>query len=842
MVVITGLSGSGKSTLAFDLLFAEGQRRFLDSMSPYARQFVEQMEKPEVDAIEGLPPTVAIEQRVTRGGGKSTVATVTEIWHFLRLLFAKLGTQFCPDCQLAVEKNTVAAALEKAREPLRKGRLRIFAPLVRGRKGFHTEVARWAARQGFEFLLVDGKLQPVAGFQKLERFKEHHIDVLVGEVEKNDDSNLENILRRALDLGKGTARLLDARGHFHLLSTEMNCPGCGRSFEELDPRLFSYHSPHGWCTHCRGFGEVWRQATGGDFETQVEAELAEERQFERLEEGESFRCPVCDGSRLNEIAGAVRLQGQTLPEIARGSAAKVLAWVEKLRFRGTEAEIAQDILPEITQRLRFLLEVGLDYLTLDRAAKTLSGGESQRIRLAAQLGSNLRGVLYVLDEPTIGLHQKDNEQLLNSLETLVKKGNSLLVVEHDEDTMRRAARIVDLGPGAGTLGGEVVAQGTIQEIMATPGSATGRYLREPMRHPLRGKRRPVKAVDWLELTGARKNNLQDVEVRLPVGRLSVITGVSGSGKSTLVRGVLVPAVRERLARGRHRAKGAPAWRDCTGTEHLGALTEMDQSPIGKTSRSTPGTYVKVFDEIRKLFANLPEARLRGYTAGRFSFNTEGGRCESCQGQGVIKLEMSFLPTTYMPCEDCGGSRFNPATLEVQYQGKSIGDVMNMTIAEAAEFFAAVPKIQRSLSLLVDTGLGYLRLGQPSPTLSGGEAQRIKLVAELARRAGVNEKVFRTGRIGKSTLYILEEPTIGLHAADVERLLDVLHRLVDEGGTVVVIEHHLDLIAEADWVVDLGPGAGEKGGRIVAAGTPEQVAKSKRSATGAFLAPLLKPRP
>jgi excinuclease ABC subunit A len=839
LVVVTGLSGSGKSTLAFDLLFAEGQRRFLDSMSPYARQFVEQMEKPEVDSIEGLPPTVAIEQRVTRGGGKSTVATVTEIYHFLRLLFAKLGTQYCPDCQVAVEKNTVAAAVERALVPLKKGRLQIFAPLVRGRKGFHTEVARWAARQGFEFLLVDGALQRVQGFQKLERFKEHHIDVLVGEVEKNDNQGLEPVLRRALELGKGTARLLDARGHFHLLSTEMNCPGCGRSFDELDPRLFSYHSPHGWCTHCRGFGEVWKEVTHAEFETEVEAELAEERRFERLEEGEAYRCPVCVGSRLNETAGAVRLANTSLPDVARGSAVQVLAWVEKLRFKGVEAEIARDLLPEIAQRLRFLLEVGLDYLNLDRAAKTLSGGESQRIRLAAQLGSNLRGVLYVLDEPTIGLHQQDNEQLLNSLQTLVEKGNSLLVVEHDEDTMRRAAHIVDLGPGAGALGGEVVAQGTMEEIMAVPGSVTGRYLREPMRHPLRGQRRSLQDVEWLELTGATKNNLQDLSVSLPIGRLSVITGVSGSGKSTLVRGVLVPAVREKLARGRRTVKGTRSWTDCTGVEQLGALTEMDQSPIGKTSRSTPGTYVKVFDEIRKLFANLPEARLRGYTASRFSFNTEGGRCEACQGQGVIKLEMSFLPTTYMPCEDCHGARFNPATLEVQYQGKSIGDVMNMTIAEAAEFFAAVPKIHRSLQLLADTGLGYLRLGQPSPTLSGGEAQRIKLVAELAQRAGVKETMLRTGRRGKSTLYVLEEPTIGLHAADVERLLDVLHRLVDEGGTVVVIEHHLDLIAEADWVVDLGPGAGERGGKIVVKGTPEQVAKSKRSATGTFLAPLLK---
>lgn len=842
MVVITGLSGSGKSTLAFDLLFAEGQRRFLDSMSPYARQFVEQMEKPEVDLIEGLPPTVAIEQRVTRGGGKSTVATVTEIYHFLRLLFSKLGRQYCPRCEVPVEKNTLAAAVARASALLPKGRLQIFAPLVRGRKGFHLEVARWAARQGFDFLLVDGGLVPVVGFQKLERFKEHHIDVLVGELPKNtsDTALLENLVRRAVEIGKGTARLLDGRNQFHLLSTEMNCPECGEAFEEPDQRLFSFNSPHGWCPHCRGFGEVWREAPAREFETVAEAELAEEKRFESLEEGSAHTCPICEGSRLNETARAVRLADTRIQEVSARSSSSALAWVDKLRFSGSDEIIARDILAELRQRLSFLNEVGLEYLSLNRSAKTLSGGESQRIRLAAQLGSNLRGVLYVLDEPTIGLHPSDNERLLRSLETLVEKGNSLLVVEHDEETMRRAGRIIDLGPGAGREGGEIVASGTLPEILRHPTSLTGKFLREPPVHPQRGSRRPVTtSTPCVTLRGASRHNLRDVDLEIPVGRLTVVSGVSGSGKSTLIRGVLLPAVRTALRRPTQADRSIPrCWTDITGAQHLGGVLEVDQSPIGKTSRSTPGTYVKVFDEIRKLYSGLPEARLRGYAPGRFSFNTEGGRCESCQGQGVIKLEMAFLPASYMPCEDCGGSRFNPPTLEILYQGKSIGDVMGMTISEAAEFFAPVPKVARPLRLLAETGLGYLQLGQPSPTLSGGEAQRIKLVAELAARAGAKESLIRTGRKGKSMLYLLEEPTIGLHAADVLRLLEILHRLVDEGGTVVVIEHHLDLIAEADHVIDLGPGPGEKGGRLLAAGTPEKLSRTKASITGRFLAPLL----
>ncbi|HEY8900453.1 MAG TPA: excinuclease ABC subunit UvrA [Chthoniobacterales bacterium] len=841
VVVITGMSGSGKSTLAFDILFAEGQRRFLDSMSPYARQFVDQLEKPEVDSIEGLPPSVAIEQRVTRGGGKSTVATVTEVYHFLRLLFSKLGTQYCPDCDVPVETQTVSAIISHVEALVAKGPVRLFAPLVKARKGFHTEVARWAARQGYTTLLVDGKLTPVDTFQKLERFKEHTIDVYLGEISAANATEIPKLVRAAVTAGKGTARIVDAKKKSHILSTAMNCPSCERAFEELDPRMFSFNSPHGWCEHCRGFGEVWRHTEKSEeFDSQLEADLAEEKKFEDLEEGESETCALCLGARINVNARAVRVKGHPITDFTAASAARGLERIRKLRFTATEKPIAIDVVAEIEQRLKFLSEVGLDYLSLDRSSKTLSGGESQRIRLAAQLGSNLRGVLYVLDEPTIGLHPRDNDRLLDALVQLSKKGNSLVIVEHDEDTMRRADHLIDLGPRAGRNGGQIVSQGSVATVMKHEESLTAKYLRSPMTHPLSGKRRDLKtAPGWIELTGATLHNLQGVDVKIPINRLTVVSGISGSGKSTLVRGVLVPAVRDGLTRKSKSKSISTDFIAITGLEQLGAVLEVDQSPIGKTSRSTPATYIKVLDEIRNVFAQIPESRVRGYTSSRFSFNNEGGRCENCMGQGVIKLEMNFLPTTYMPCEECGGKRYNPPTLEVKYNEKSIGDVMAMPVEQAAEFFAANPKIKRSLDLLVETGLGYLTLGQPSPTLSGGEAQRIKLVTQLARRSTAKAEVIRTTRVGKSTLYVLEEPTIGLHTADVANLIAVLHRLVEEGGTVVVIEHHLDVVAEADYVIDIGPEAGEAGGQVVAAGTPEQVAKSKRSRTAPFLAEALK---
>ncbi len=865
MVVITGLSGSGKSTLAFDILFAEGQRRFLDSMSAYARQFVDQLEKPDVDSIAGLPPSVAIEQRITRGGGKSTVATVTEVYHFLRLLFAKLGTQYCPKCELPVEKQSLASAVKRADALARKGKICILAPLIKARKGFHTDVAKWAIRQGFDQLLVDGRWVAADRFTKLERFREHTIDVLVGE--RGSSGRTQELLKRALEIGKGTARILDARNVSHIVSTEMSCPGCGQAFEELDPRLFSYNSPHGFCPECHGFGEVWRSSENARLESQLEIEMDKERQHESLEAGEARECPTCHGARLNETARHVRLSGSTISEVAELSARLALQWIGRLKFKGTQTLIAADILPEIAQRLSFMGQVGLDYLALGRSAKTLSGGESQRIRLSAQLGSNLRGVLYVLDEPTIGLHPRDNERLLDTLEALKAKGNSLVIVEHDEQTMQRADHVIDLGPGAGAFGGAIVAQGTLKQIARVAASATGGCLRKPLVHPMRGKRRPLAAVTrWLEIRGANLHNLKDVNVRIPVGRLTVLTGISGSGKSTLMRGVLKPAAEAGLARRSAKAKPldtglvairrdsdaggalplaftkgslASTWKRCPLSEAIEAVYEVDQSPIGKTSRSTPATYIKAFDVIRALFAQMPLARMRGYTASRFSFNTEGGRCETCAGQGLIKVEMNFLPTSWLPCPDCEGKRYNTATLEVLYNDSSIGDVMKMTIEQAASFFKAVPKIHRPMQLLTDSGLGYLQLCQPSPTLSGGEAQRLKLVTELNR--GVSRSTtasLRQAREPKSMLYLLEEPTIGLHMCDVQKLLGMLHRLVDDGATVVVIEHNLSLIAEADCVIDIGPEAGEAGGEVVACGTPEEVARCKKSRTAPFLRTVL----
>jgi excinuclease ABC subunit A len=879
LVVITGLSGSGKSTLAFDILFAEGQRRFLDSMSPYARQFVEQLEKPDVDLVSGLPPSVAIEQRVTRGGGKSTVATVTEVYHFLRLLFAKTGTQFCPDCDLPVAKQSVASIVKQIEAAANRAPLKVLAPLVKARKGFHTDVARWAERQGFDTLYVDGRLVPISHVRKLERFKEHTIDVVVGMMDRRRIVQARDVVRRALEIGRGTAHLLDSKNRLTVMSTEMSCPGCGRAFEELDPRLFSFNSPHGACEECGGFGEIWDQdlqtAANRDGESLLENELAAERESEWIEEGQARECPSCHGSRLNAVARHVRVQGYTIDQFTNHSASEAARTIDRLKFKNTHQTIAAGLVPEIQQRLRFMEKVGLGYLALGRSAKTLSGGESQRIRLAAQLGSNLRGVLYVLDEPTIGLHPRDNLRLLETLTALRNKGNSLVVVEHDDETMRHADHIIDLGPSAGIHGGEVVATGALHDIEKNPNSETARCLNTPLCHPIRGSRRSLRDVEnWIEIRGARANNLKDIDVLFPVGRLSVITGISGSGKSTLMHDVLLPAVRasldsarvsragERVPRARTSStvaknselyfreslfrrdaetntRDACAIQKIRATRVIEAVYEVDQSPIGKTSRSTPGTYVKVFDEIRNLYAQLPVSRVRGYSASRFSFNAEGGRCETCKGQGLIKLEMNFLPRSYVPCEDCRRRRYNPQTLEVLYNEKSIGDVMEMTIEEAAHFFSAHPKIARPLSLLVDTGLGYLKLGQPSPTLSGGEAQRLKLVTQLKR--GVSraaDERLRKMRKPASTLYLLEEPTIGLHMADIELLLNVLHRLVDEGNTVIVIEHNLSVIAEADYIVDLGPEAGDAGGELVACGTPEQVARNRVSRTAPFLRKVL----
>ncbi|MGI8603230.1 MAG: excinuclease ABC subunit UvrA [Verrucomicrobiales bacterium] len=926
-VVITGLSGSGKSTLAFDILFAEGQRRFLDSMSPYARQFVQQLERPDVDHIEGLPPTVAIEQRLSRGGGKSTVATVTEVYHFLRLLFSKVGTQFCPTCEVPVTSQTPAEMARSIAELAKSSPVGVLATIIKARKGFHDEVARWAASHGFDHLLVDGLFIRTADFKRLPRFKEHTIDVVVAEFGAGTPpvGALQHAIERALEIGKGSLRVFaggiggspmsssggpplrsvlmshsqkaapvrsrrrgpgaDAQLAFHVFSSEMTCAECARSFEPLDPRLFSFNSPHGWCAFCRGFGTVPERGVvtpERPDQSLLEAELRDELRHEQ-NGSESTVCPSCNGARLAPVARAVRVLGHTLPALAAQSISAVRQLVSQFEFTGRDAFIARDILSEIGQRLQFMEKVGLGYLALDRAARTLSGGESQRIRLAAQLGSNLRGVLYILDEPTIGLHPRDNEKLLATLAALRDKGNSVIVVEHDEATMRCADHLYDLGPGAGQFGGELVASGTLEALMQSPRSPTGAALKLAMKHPLRGQRRPVtsparpfrprgsgrrkapsgdedaKPARWLHVTGACVNNLKDIAVDIPLGRLVGITGVSGSGKSSLMRGILHPAVKAALSSARGgRAAGLPSrlpssknrkletsaagqrsasqhWRAITGAGDLDAVYEVDQSPIGKTSRSCPATYIGVFDDIRKLFAGLPVSRLRGYTASRFSFNTQGGRCETCQGNGEIKLEMAFLPTSWLLCEDCHGLRYNAPTLEVDYNGRSIGEVMRMTIEEAVGFFSAVSQISRTLKLLVETGLGYLQLGQPSPTLSGGEAQRIKLVTELTKGIGRSARMrLRQNLTPKGSLYLIEEPTIGLHMSDVRRLIDVLHRLVDDGHTVVVIEHNLEVIAEADHVIDMGPEAGAGGGEIVAAGTPEEVAEASKSRTAPFL--------
>jgi len=863
LVVISGLSGSGKSTLAFDILFAEGQRRFLDSMSAYARQFAEQLEKPEIDQLQGLPPTVAIEQRISQGGGKSTVATVTELWNFIRLLYSKLGTLYCPDCRIPVERQSLAAVEKTIRSHLARGPVTLLAPLIKGKKGYHTEIAEWALRQGFTKLLVDRQFKLAENFTRLERFKEHDIDVVVtelpaGRAASTAAGGLREPMEKALTIGKGLIRLFTADKRFVLLSTHSGCPSCNQSFEDLDPRLFSFNSPHGWCGDCRGHGRVPKRRIRPDasrFDSMLEAEIDVDRKIDRMDADELVACPSCHGSRLNPVASAVRLHagarkgGQSagalsIAELSPFSINEAARHFSALGFTGErEALISRDILPEIHQRLAFLQEVGLGYLQLDRSGNTLSGGESQRIRLAAQLGSNLRGVLYILDEPTIGLHPRDNAALLKTLVALRDQGNSVIIVEHDEDTIIAADHLIDLGPGAGRLGGEVVYQGPPPEAPGTrkagtrsrrkaetADSPTYRALSTVTKHPMRGSRRAVgKDHEFLITTGCRANNLKEIDAAIPLSRLTVLTGISGSGKSTLMHSCIAVAAAAANERKKTAKKDGP-YRSAGNFNKIRFCYEVDQSPIGKTSRSCPATYVKVFDQIRALFAQLPEARMRGFDASRFSFNTEGGRCEECKGNGRVKLQMDFLPSTWVHCEACNGLRYNSATLEVTFRDKHIGEVLAMTIDEAAAFFESQPRIAAPLKLMADTGLGYLQLGQASPTLSGGEAQRIKLVSELTKgRAKIGGL-----RPGDANLYLIEEPTVGLHLEDVKRLIDVLHRLVDEGHTVVVIEHHMTVAAEADWILDLGPEAGDAGGRIVAEGPPEKIAKSKQSRTAGFL--------
>jgi excinuclease ABC subunit A len=854
LVVISGLSGSGKSTLAFDILFAEGQRRFLDSMSAYARQFAEQLEKPEIDQLHGLPPTVAIEQRVSQGGGKSTVATVTELWNFIRLLYAKLGTLHCPDCQVPVERQSLSAIENTIARHLKNGPVTLLAPIIRGKKGYHTEVAEWARKQGFAKLLVDRQFKDSDGFTRLERFKEHDIDVVIAEISKTRIHDLPTLIDQALNIGKGLIKLFTAEKKFILLSTKSSCPSCNQSFEELDPRLFSFNSPHGWCLECRGHGRIPKRRQYLDtsrFESVLEAELDADRAVERMDDTELAECPACHGSRLNPIASAVRLSAgnhhkSAIAELGHLSIDAASHHFSKLRFTEQRAKlIARDILPEIRQRLAFLQEVGLGYLQLDRSGNTLSGGESQRIRLAAQLGSNLRGVLYVLDEPTIGLHPRDNAALLKTLVALRDQGNSLIIVEHDEDTIAAADHLIDLGPGAGRLGGEVVYQGSpprLGSAARTPRNAknspTYRALSAIIHHPICGSRREVgKDHPFLTLFGCHANNLKGIDAAIPLGRLTVLTGISGSGKSSLMHSCIAALFKNEAPTTRVKKSSLP-YLKVAGEKQIKACYEVDQAPIGKTSRSCPATYVKVFDHIRALFAQLPEARMRGFDLSRFSFNTEGGRCPECKGNGRVKLEMDFLPSTWVHCESCNGQRYNPATLEVTFRQKNIGQVLAMTIAEAAIFFESQTRIAHPLKLMADTGLGYLQLGQASPTLSGGEAQRIKLISELVK----GRPKLATLKPKISNLYLIEEPTVGLHLEDIQRLIQVLHRLVDEGHTVIVIEHHMTVAAEADWIIDIGPEAGEGGGKIIAQGPPEKVATSKTSRTAPYLKAALYPTP
>ncbi len=830
--VITGVSGSGKSTLAFDILFAEGQRRYLESLNAYARQFVQPASRPDVDAVTGIPPTVAIEQRTSRGGRKSTVATLTEIYPYLRLLFVKLGTAHCPDCEVPIAPQSPAAIADRLAREARGGRLRLWAPLVVARKGIYRELAEWARTRGHAVLRVDGRPVRTDDWPRLDRFREHDIDLPVADlaVTARSGAAVAEAVARALEAGKGTLRAAIGRRRERILSTRRACPSCGRGFPEPDPRLFSFNSRHGWCPACFGTGQ---DLAGFDAE-----QTGEEPAWAEAENG-AKPCARCEGRRLRPEALAVRFRGFGIADVAGWSVREASRRLARWRLRGNEAAIGAPLVAEIRERLAFLDRVGLPYLSLDRAAPTLSGGEAQRIRLAAHLGSNLRGVCYILDEPTIGLHARDNRMLLDVLAALRAKGNTVVVVEHDEDTIRRAEHLIDLGPGAGAGGGRLVAEGRLADLLACPASVTGRALEAPRRGGVGEASgaapavRETGAAGLLYIREASRHNLRHLDVAIPLGRLVAVTGVSGSGKSTLVRDVLLSNVRGALAARRRRraARFAPAGcRAIEGLDGIRRALEVDQAPIGKTPRSCPATYVGFWDHVRRLFAAVPEARVRGYTASRFSFNVAAGRCATCEGQGQRRIEMSFLPDVRVPCEDCGGRRFNAETLEIRYRDRTIADVLAMSVDEAEPFFEPHPPVRHALKLLREVGLGYLTLGQQSPTLSGGEAQRIKLVTELAR--GAPSARGRTPAGG--SLYVLDEPTIGLHMADVDRLVAVLRRLVADGNSVVVIEHNLDVIAAADWVLDLGPEGGDAGGRLVAQGPPEKIMRSKRSITGRHL--------
>ena len=888
LVVITGISGSGKSSLAFDTIYAEGQRRYVESLSAYARQFLKLMEKPDVDYIEGLSPAVSIEQRTAGHNPRSTVATTTEIYDYLRLLFARVGVPHCPKCGREISSQTTEQMADRITSLPKGTKVQILAPIVRGRKGEYRELLQDVARQGYLRVRVDGEVRSLDEEIRLERYKKHDIEVVVDRlvVKEGIRSRLVDSLETALDLAGGVA-FVDVEGQILKFSEKFACVECGTSIEEIEPRLFSFNSPYGACQACGGLGvqmEVdpelvvpdpelsveegalvpWRRMRRGWLYYQLRrirfplhkpiASLSEgerkvlfygdpERGFEGIVEmlkrryretdSEELRswierfmrempCPACGGTRLRPEALAVTVGGKNIAEVTAMSVKEATAFFRDLELSERDMRIAHQVLKEIRARLGFLSDVGLDYLTLDRRTGTLSAGEAQRIRLATQIGSGLTGVLYVLDEPSIGLHQRDNRRLLNTLKKLRDLGNTVIVVEHDRETIETADYVIDLGPGAGAEGGEVVAAGTPKEVAENPRSITGAYLSGRKEIPV-PKRRRKPSGRWIEIVGAKGHNLKNITVRIPLGTFTCVTGVSGSGKSTLIDETLYPALARRL----HNAKVEPHPYDVIlGVEHIDKVVNIDQSPIGRTPRSNPATYTGVFTPIRQLFASLPESKVRGYRPGRFSFNVKGGRCEACQGEGMLKIEMHFLPDVYIPCEACGGRRYNRETLQITYKGKNIADVLDMTVDEALEFFGNIPPIRRKLQTLSDVGLGYIKLGQPAPTLSGGEAQRVKLAEELSKVS--------TGR----TLYILDEPTTGLHFEDVRMLLDVLNRLVDMGNTVVVIEHNMEVIKTADYIIDLGPEGGDEGGWVVAEGTPEEVAKVEKSYTGRFLREVL----
>ncbi|WP_447977951.1 excinuclease ABC subunit UvrA [Candidatus Nitrospira bockiana] len=804
LVVITGLSGSGKSSLAFDTIYAEGQRRYVESLSAYARQFLEQMGKPDVDSIEGLSPAISIEQKSTSHNPRSTVGTVTEIYDYLRLLFARVGHPFCFTCGDEIAAQTVQQMVDAIQTLPENTKFQILAPIVRGRKGEYKKELLDMRRAGYVRARIDGRVVDLSDDIVLDKQKKHTIEVVVDRLVMKPGETLSRRLadsvETALKLTDGLVGVLTESDQVRLYSEKLACIRCGVSYPEITPRIFSFNSPHGACPACDGIGYAVRPG------------CPEEDDFTLLE-----RCAVCKGARLKPESLSVRIARHSIADVTQLSVRAAADFFESLKFTEREAFIAQRILKEIRERLGFLVNVGLDYLTLDRPAATLSGGEGQRIRLATQIGSGLVGVLYILDEPSIGLHQRDNRRLLQTLLRLRDMGNTVVVVEHDAETMLAADHILDMGPGAGAHGGAIIAQGTPAEVMADPASLTGRYLRGAAAVRLPARHRPPKG--FLTVVGARKHNLKNVTAKIPLGLFTCVTGVSGSGKSTLVLEVLFHSLSQLLYEKKPKIDGCKA---LAGVEALDKVIDIDQSPIGRTPRSNPATYTGLFTFIRDLFTNLPESRVRGYKAGRYSFNVKGGRCEACEGDGLIKIEMHFLPDIYVTCEVCKGQRYNRETLDIRYKDKNIADILNMTVDEAMEFFEHIPFIRRKLETLHDVGLHYIKLGQSATTLSGGEAQRVKLSRELSKRP--------TGR----TFYILDEPTTGLHFADIQRLLDVLNRLVEAGNTVLVIEHNLDVIKNADWIIDLGPEGGDRGGQIVAEGAPADVARVARSYTGQVL--------